>query len=174
MFYLIYAALMFLFFLFYNVMKKSDKKAEESFLPNDFIITQPASYFWVGISCAVVFFAFTILAVIFPDTAEWWIYVFFIILSFLGILMAYYCKMSYIKVSEDTITYNAVIKKPQTFKFEDITKIKKEVNGIVVYCGEKRIFKLETNCVGYPIFIKRLEDKKLIGNISKLSRTSHF
>lgn len=78
MFIFIYVLLMFLFVLIYNVMKKSDKKAEESFLPNDFIITQPKSYFWLGISCAVVFFAFTILAVIFPDTSEseWWIYVY--------------------------------------------------------------------------------------------------
>lgn len=174
MFYLIYAALMFLFFLFYNVMKKKDKKTEESFISDEFIITQPKSYFWVGISCAVVFFAATILAVIFPDTAEWWIYVFFIALSFLGILMAYYCKMSYVKVSDDTITYNAVIKKPHTFKIEDITKIKKQVDGISVYCGEKRMFKIETNCVGYTVFIKRLEDKNLIDNLSKLSRKTHF
>lgn len=174
MFYLIYAALMFLFFLFYNVMKKKDKKVEESFLLNDFIITQPKSYFWVGISCAVVFFTFTILAVIFPDTAEWWIYVFFIACSFLGIFVAYHYKMSYINVSEDTITYNVILKKPQTFNFEDITKIKKQDNGIDVFCGEKRIFKLESNCVGYQLFIKRLENKDLIGNISKLSRISHL
>lgn len=174
MFYLIYAAIMLLFILFYYIMKKRDKKEEEIFLPNDFIITNPKSYFWIGIICAIIFFAFTILAVIFPDTAEWWIYVFFIACSLLGFLMAYYCKMSYIKVSEDTITYNTVIKKPQTFKFEDITKIKKQYNGIDVYCGEKRIFKLETNSVGYPIFIKRLEDKNLIDNVSKLSRISHF
>jgi hypothetical protein len=155
-------------------MKKKDKKMEESFISDDFIITQPKSYFGVGISCAVVFFAATILAVIFPDTAEWWIYIFFITLSFLGILMAYYCKMSYVKVSNDTITYNVVIKKPQTFKFEDITKIKKQVDGISVYCGEKRIFKIETNCVGYTIFVKRLEDKNLIDNLSKLSRKTHL
>lgn len=174
MFYIIYATLMLLFFLLYNVMIKKNEKMEENFLPNDFIITQPKFFFWIGISVAVIFFAFTILAIIFPDTAEWWIYPFFIASSFLGILMAYYCKMYYIIVSEDIITYNSVIKKPHTFRFEDITKIKKQADGISVYCGEKRIFKIETNCVGYPIFIKRLEDKNLIDNISKLSRTLHF
>jgi type IV secretory pathway VirB3-like protein len=174
MFYFIYAVIMLLFFLIYNIMKKSDRKAEESFFPNDFTITQPKSYFWVGISCAVVFSVFTVLAVIFPDTAEWWIYVFFIACSFLGIFVAYHCKMNYINVSEDMITYNTILKKPQTFNFKDITKIKKQNNGIDVYCGEKRIFKLETNCVGYQLFIKRLEDKDLIDNISKLSRISHL
>lgn len=98
----------------------------------------------------------------------------FIAGSFLGVFVAYHCKMTYINVSEDTITYNAILKKPQTFNFEDITKIKKQDNGIDVYSGEKRIFKLETNCVGYQLFIKRLEDKDLIDNISKLSRISHL
>lgn len=97
MFYSIYASLIFLFFLLYKVMEKRNKKAEENFLPNDFIITQPKFCYWLGICIAVVFFAFTILAIIFPETAEWYIYLFFIVSSFFGILFAYYCKMYYIK-----------------------------------------------------------------------------
>lgn len=145
--------------LLLNVMVKGARKAEQSLSPDNFTVTQPIIGFWVGVLCAVVFIAFTVLAVIFPDTAEWWVYVVFIVLSFCGIFLAYYCKVWKLVVTNDTITYINVFGKQRIFVYEDISQVKQKADGIVVYCDEKRVFKIETNCTGYQLLVDQLRER---------------
>ena len=136
-------------------------KAEKSMREDSFVVRQSKTFAWVGIIVALFFgAAMIVMTALANDSVKWWIYMEFFAFFSLGILIAVYCFFWELRVNGDEIRYRCLFKPSQTLGFDAITSVKMkhtpQYEQIILYSGAKKLFALESNCVGYYVFVARL------------------
>ena len=133
-----------------STMDKAARKAEASMSDNEFTVRQPKIAFWIGVICLIIFSLCIVLMTIFPNgTAEWWVYVLFILISALGASLAVYCIRWKIRIFNKRLIFSSVFVKNRVIELQKVTRVVQKPQAIKVYSGNKRCFTVETNCVGY-------------------------
>jgi len=160
--------------ILFAIISKKVAKTEKNMDKNDFVISQSKMIMWVGIVCFLFFSTLIVFMSIYSnDTAVLWVYLTFILFALGGAAMALFCIGWKVKIIGNKIQYKSFFKHKKTFTFDDIRYIKIKHSAfpyqttitttIILYSkGMKKLLTVESNCVGYNIFVERLKQKGIM------------
>jgi len=159
--YFIIAIFVYLVFL---IAKKENLKAENLMNENNFTISQPKLFLWIGLIGGIFFLGLEIFMTIKPnETSEWWVHLIFISFSLVSFVLTFYCLRFEIKIVNNQIIYSKFIGKRVYLTVDQITKVKYIVDKeITVFCGNKRVFSVDFNSKGFKILVSRLGNEGTI------------
>jgi len=133
-----------LVYLVFLIAKNETKKVENLMNENNFSITQPKIFLWIGLICGLFFLGIEIFMTIKSnETSEWWVHLIFIFFSLLGFGSSFYCIRWKVKIENNQVIYSKFIGKKIYFTIDQITKVKYILDKkITVFCGHKKNFQL--------------------------------
>ena len=146
-------------------MKRKASKEEKDMDENRFVVHQGKITTWIGIVCAVLFSAF--LALSFISHEEWWVYAGLSAFMLLGVFLTVYSICWEVKVVGDEIRFRSLFKKAKTFTFDQIKTVKVRehphygVAKLIIYSDLEKLMYVESHCVGYNLFLARLQQKDI-------------
>jgi hypothetical protein len=154
--------------ILFAIIRREVIKAEKKMDINNFVIKQPKVIMWLGVGCVLVFGAFLVIMSIFPnDTADWWVYVIFVLFTLSGAFMVLFCIGWEVKIIGNDIYYKSFFKNKSVFTFDDISCVEMKnpespFKTIKLYSNtRKKLLTIETICSGSNVFIKRLQQKNI-------------
>ena len=146
------------------VMEKRAGKEEKGMTEDRFVVHQGKITVWIGIICTLFFG--TMLAVSFIYDEKWWAYAGFSAFMLLGVFLAVYSISWKVSVKGDEIRVSSLFKKARIFTFDTIKTVKVRVHRLyqtqvklVVSSESEKLMCIESHCVGYNLFVSRLQQK---------------
>ena len=145
----------------------SEKRTDNDIDESRIIIRQGRATMWVGIICMLFWAALIVFMTIIPnDTATLWVYATFVAFFLLGagITLAYF--FYEIKVDGNEIHRRSSFGKTKVFNFKSIKSAiekqhpsNKKQKSLDIYSETELLFTVESNCIGYDIFVSRLQSE---------------
>lgn len=140
------------------LMKKQSKKEEAAMSPDDFTITLPKAFLWIGV-IDILFFAGCAAALTFAETEGMTIFVYLIFLLFisLGGLIIFGALRWKIRILGEEIRLTPLFSGEKKTMFGEIERVRKTSSGIKVSTSGGFRFSMDYTSVGYDLFLKKLE-----------------
>ncbi|WNY28433.1 hypothetical protein MmiEs2_06180 [Methanimicrococcus stummii] len=160
MYLIIFFAVLLMIFIAMWENKRSEKKMDDY----NFTVRQPRVYLAVSILGILFGFLMLILmTIVFPnDTADLWVYLFFLLYLAFSLLFFIYCISWKVHVENDQISYSPFAGINKNFAISDITNVKIRYGELKAYSGNKKLFSVAAMSNGYKKLASRLQKEQQI------------
>ncbi|MDV0446127.1 hypothetical protein MmiAt1_17430 [Methanimicrococcus sp. At1] len=160
MYIIIFFAVLLMIFVAMWENKRSEKKMDD----NNFTVRQPKVYLLISILGVLFGFLMIILmTVVFPnDTADLWVYLFFLLYVVFCLIFFIYCVSWKVQVEDDKILYSPFAGINKNFAVSDITNVKMRYGELKAYSGNKKLFSVGSMTNGYKKLASRLQKEQQI------------
>ena len=142
----------------------TNSKLNAKMTKKDFIIKYPKILPIICFICSlcssgIIIFMSTIG---YNETASWWVFMIFIIITLLALIAMYATLRIKIIVKDNDIIYYPAFAKKRTLTFDDIVSVKYHNQSVTCYNkNNKYIFNIDFALSGYELFLSRINNKPL-------------
>ncbi|MCL2772008.1 MAG: hypothetical protein FWD71_01545 [Oscillospiraceae bacterium] len=149
--------------IIYSRINKGVIKAEKNMDENHFVIHKSKFNMWLLTICMILLGVCSILFLTDPNyTTMWWVLI-AVLCFLLAAFIVLYFTLWEIRVNGNEIRYTTLLRRPKTFTFASVKKVKIKdkslYRSITFYSGTKKLLSIDSSCKGYNIFMARLRQE---------------